>query len=280
MKKGSQPLERWPFLAWLILPIIVFWLSVSYLVGSKQPPAWVTEKLPQKNEPQPRQARQWGGNGLITFWFDDAWTSQFTVAFPILAKEQMKAALSVATSLVGYDQYLNWAQINRLQESGWEIASHTRSHGCQPEKMTLELIEKELKGSREDLEKRGLLADNFVTPCGSETPLLEDIVQKYYRSLRTSASGLNSLPVKKPYSLKIRVLHPNTSLEEIAGWLQEAQEKKGWLILALHQIDQSNQEYSFPPKKFKETVSIVKDSALSVVLPNQALNLTSLDASR
>jgi hypothetical protein len=114
---------RWPMLAWLVLPLLVFWLSVGYLVGRSQKPAWVTEKVTTDSKQvlsaqsyeavEPVGDFAWEGTGLVTFWFDDAWLSQYTVAFPLLEKYRVKAALSVATKMVGLEKYMSWAQIKR-----------------------------------------------------------------------------------------------------------------------------------------------------------------------
>lgn len=267
-------------LAWLVLPLLLFWFSIGYLVGQDQKPTWVTEKAPtaynlsSSGETTAQPDFEWQGSGLVTFWFDDAWLTQFTVAYPLLAKYQIPGALSVATQMVGLEKYMSWAQIKRLQAEGWEIVSHSHSHNCSPEMLTEAKIEDELLGSKKELEANGLLVESFVTPCGIEAPLLEASAQKYYLSLRTSGPGLNSLPISEPYRLKVRVLHPDTQLAEVVAWLEEARDQRAWLILVFHQVDLGGEEFSATPVLLKEIINKIQESGLPVVLPRQALKLS------
>ncbi len=96
----------------------------------------------------------------IIITFDDADESVYRYAFPILKSYGFKATLFVISDYVGkintwdanlgkiYSRHLNWEQIIKLSNEGWEIGSHTATHrdliGLSSEE-----VQKELQTSRE-----------------------------------------------------------------------------------------------------------------------------------
>lgn len=80
------------------------------------------------------------GDKHVIITFDDAYTSVFENAFPILDKYNFKATIFVITKFVGeynsWDYHFkkfrithcDWEQIKELRNKGWEVGSHTVSH--------------------------------------------------------------------------------------------------------------------------------------------------------
>ena len=76
----------------------------------------------------------------VIFTFDDASTSVFEFAFPLLTKYNFKASIFVITQFVGKPNrwdynflkkgygHCDWEQIRTLASKGWEVGSHTVSH--------------------------------------------------------------------------------------------------------------------------------------------------------
>jgi peptidoglycan/xylan/chitin deacetylase (PgdA/CDA1 family) len=282
-RSHQKPRQRFHLLSWLIIPIIGIWVFTAYLMGSRQSPAW--EIIPQTPQPQvlsahaptpPVSLYTWAGTGLVTFWLDDAWLSQFQTGFLLLDQQSYAAALSVPTGVIGQPNYMSWAHVKYLQDAGWEITSHTRSHSCEPDRMTPEQLTNELLGSQQDLQTYGLRADHFVTPCGQNSDQVTQIAKKYYLSLRTTNGGLNPLPVPDPYDLMGYSLTPDTTLTQIEDWLQSAKNEHLWLIIIIHQVDYSQDQYSTSPVFLNQVIHTVKTSGLPVVLPSQALQLVNL----
>src|SRR3989344_1526483 len=274
--EGTQFFVRFPMLAWLIVPFLGVFLAVNYLIGVTSQPQWVNQSsflVSSNEEEQVARSFQWEGEGLVTFWFDDAWESQYSVGLPILESKNFPAALAVPTHLVGAEAYMSWAQVRRVQHKGWEITSHTRNHSCDEHALTPEIVESELKGAKEDLDSQGVGSDHFVTPCGIQASIVKEVAKKYYLSFRTTEFGVNVLPLTDMYTITANSLEVNTSVDEVKEWIKEAEEKRGWLILVFHQIDESNSQYSISPFTLQEIVEAVSASKIQVVVPTEAMKV-------
>jgi peptidoglycan/xylan/chitin deacetylase (PgdA/CDA1 family) len=110
--------------------------------------------------------------------FDDAFASVYEHAFPILSSLGLPATVFAPTSFMSERQHLrwngidhwlqtqsaselcgmSWEDLGRLQEAGWEVGSHTRTH---PRLTSLNDTE-----MREELaESRREIAANLSAPC-------------------------------------------------------------------------------------------------------------------
>ncbi|MCL4384247.1 polysaccharide deacetylase family protein [Patescibacteria group bacterium] len=271
------------FISWLVIPVVLVWLSTNYLIGLNRQTKWQTENNPKESQAQIQSATdvideniqpiKWNGQGLVTIGFDDAWNSQFGVAYPILEARHLKATLAVPTGLVGDPDYMSWSQIRMLSHKGWEITSHTRNHSCNPTDMTDAYVSEELGGAKVDLKNHGIIANNFVSPCGVNTPNIINTAKEDYLSLRTSGDGYNDLPVTDPYGLKVQAVEWNTTPADVASWLATARNKKQWVIIVFHQIQNDQSKYATSIDKFTTMMDEVANSGLQVVLPTQALEL-------
>lgn len=217
------------------------------------------------------------GSGLVTFWFDDAWASQYTSGvIQLMDKEGWVGAISVPTGLISTRNYMTWDQLRKLQAKGWETTSHSVTHICDPKKYDDKTTAYELLESKRALESRKFRADYFVIPCGYNSRILPNVVafaRKNYLAYRRAGEQINPLPVVDPYDLTTFTVTDMTSEEDVKKWVSEAVRKKGWLILEFHQIDGRKLRYNVSVEMFKKILVIVKDSKLPVVLPTQALQV-------
>lgn len=226
----------------------------------------------------------WENTGLITLWFDDAWDTQFKVAFPLMEKEHFTGALSIPTKFICNKGAMTWNELRILQNNGWETTAHTISHQCDLKYYnTLEIITHELLGSKQILIGHGLRADQFVMPCGyggeyistmfiNEYPPIVETAEKYFSSYRTTNDvRINALPILDPYNLNAFQIRRKTTDSEIANQIEAAKLEKGWLILVFHQIEDSDMPLGITRDQFIKVLQMVKQSGLPVVLPSQVL---------
>lgn len=273
---------RMPFVAWILFPIAFVWFSVNYVAEFyDSSTSW--ERLERLTKDPGIEVRaesvnwevpelKWTGGGLITLWFDDAWYSQYRPTLNMLENYGFKAALSVPTELVGYDAYMTWPHVKKLQHLGWEISAHSRSHSCS-DNTTMEDAENQVSGSQWDLHSHNIDATFYVYTCGIVTEELNKVVKEKFLAARTVEWGLNPVPVKDPYNLKVIEINPDTSISQLSNLIREANTTNQWIILMFHQIDNEGQDYSSSPEQLERILKVIDESGVPVVLPTQVINI-------
>lgn len=140
----------------------------------------------------------------VVISFDDGIQSQYTHAFPALAKREWPAVLNLTVKSldegdVGVDQ------VEEMIASGWEIGSHTFTHA---DVSTLDEagLKREIGASRAELSERlGVPVDFFCYPAGAyDEDAIAAVRRAGYRGATTTEPGLGS--PKQRWTLKrIRV---------------------------------------------------------------------------
>ena len=90
---------------------------------------WIKEKKTFKMEELKNLNYTLPKNSIL-ITFDDGYKNNYTLAFPILKKYNMKATIFLNTKFIGKDEfYLNWDEIKEMYESGLvDFQLHTHSH--------------------------------------------------------------------------------------------------------------------------------------------------------
>jgi peptidoglycan/xylan/chitin deacetylase (PgdA/CDA1 family) len=126
----------------------------------------------------------------VVLTFDDAWADNHANALGPLSQHQLPATLYVPSRLLGQPGYMTRAQLLEMDDAGVTIGAHSRTHpdlrACTPEK-----LEREVRGSKEDLED--LLAKpvtSFAYPTGlTDERVLAAVVAAGFTSAVTTRPG-------------------------------------------------------------------------------------------
>ena len=140
--------------------------------------------------------------------FDDGFYDFYYYVYPLLKKYNLKAVLSVPTKyilddtnidtekrlsikhsdmiynpqVIEYAPFCTWQEIKEMSESGYvEIASHSINHSNLT-KLSLEEAEKEIKISKDIIEKKiEKECKTFTYPYGAFNNIVRENVKKYYK---------------------------------------------------------------------------------------------------
>ncbi len=140
-----------------------------------------------------------GDVNCFSITFDDALSSVYSNAFPVLDELGFTAEIFVVSDYVGKEslwdvnlgglskKHMNWDEVSKLAESGWSVGSHSCTHRDLT-RLTHDEIEEEARRSMEEIRKRtGKKPDFFSYPFGRTNENTAKIVQKCgYRGALTS----------------------------------------------------------------------------------------------
>lgn len=226
---------------------------------------------------------------IVTFISDDAQIQDYTILKPIFESENVPCVIAVpstnVTGQVGFNQMMTDEQMRELQELGWEICSHTRTHPSLSTITNEQQLEEEIGTPKKELESRGFKVTNFIYPFGSFNAKVKKLVRKYYRSAASVGFGAVNTQPYSTYELRRVSLgsffdqateteYANTNTFE--GYyklmIDEAIAKGGWVIFALHpgniSFDATQQEY------LRQTIQYAKTNQLPILTMDEALDLT------
>lgn len=207
---------------------------------------------------------------FVTICFDDAHRSVFTHALPVFQQYGLAATAYVPT--IGIDEkpywHMSWKQIIALQDSGWEIGSHSHTHASMTT-LSPEKIDEELRTSQSILAEHGIEAKTFAAPLGDNNDETIDGAKKYFIGQRGTERvrghqldlSLNELNVDS-YDISGIQLWYDYPLVKIKGLVDLAIEKKQWAVFYLHAISEGQTEdkdYKFDAQVLGMLVSYLKD---------------------
>ena len=102
---------------------------------------------------------------LITF--DDGYVDNYTNAYPILKKYNLKATIFIVTGFVSKRKgYLTWDQLREMEQNGITMQSHTVTHAPLPELPDDRIREELVESKRQAEEELGHPIEFIAYPTG------------------------------------------------------------------------------------------------------------------
>jgi glycosyltransferase involved in cell wall biosynthesis/peptidoglycan/xylan/chitin deacetylase (PgdA/CDA1 family) len=173
----------------------------------------------------PAQWLSWRATGIglpkkpVLFSFDDAYADLTKHAMPVLEQYGFQSAVFVISGQMGgktsWDglPIMTIEQIRHWAARGVEIGAHTRTH---PDLTAIpdELVYEEVKGSKDDLLKAGIMPLSFAYPYGLFNDRIQAAVNGVFPLAFTCEEGLNDLRTD-PLSLKRTMVQRGDTLVDI-----------------------------------------------------------------
>ena len=133
-------------------------------------------------------------SGDIALTFDDGFSSDFEIVFPLLQRMNTAATFFIVPDFVDKNGYMSWQNIKQLSDSGMEIASHSKTHQHLNTLSNKKLF-LEFKNSKMIIEQMiGQEVHSFAYPYGSCSKDTHKLAfQAGYKNVCNSKPGLCSL---------------------------------------------------------------------------------------
>lgn len=127
---------------------------------------------------------------MVVFTFDDGTTYDLQI-LELFNNKGIVGTTAITLNDIGRQSYyLKTEQIKLFKDSGWEIASHSKTGSFSDIRtLTDEQLDIELKDSKQGLIDLGFDVKNFLVPYGFIDDRVSKMAAKYYRSTRTSGGG-------------------------------------------------------------------------------------------
>jgi len=248
--------------------------SVSFDSGTENP-TWNSidweEKLEGKTSLYVQvnlssDGKNWDGwlrKGMVSFTFDDGYSSTYLDAFPILRKYGFPGVIYVINTSIyiaeaGNKGYVTLSMLHTLENAGWEIGGHSKSH-----KMLTTLSDEELRDEIAEsylyLKDNGFSVKGMAYPYGIYDQRVIDVASDYFEYAR-GFIGLDTstfdYPVYGKYALSW--VSSYESVSDLKALVDFAESHHKWVIFTFHQIDLND-------SKLESLVQYVKSKNVDVV---------------
>lgn len=209
--------------------------------------SWAAPAAPAAIPESPGETviHRWQGDALaaVSVTMDDGYANQRRYMAPMLTARGFRGTFYVVPGWLDSEDL--WSSWRKVSEAGHVIDSHTLNHvslvNLDPEQLTTEL-----RNSRNQI-RRHLGVDHGRTlayPYSHASPEVEAAVAEAgYEAAR--AGGDQTNPETPEDFYLVHSHHPlsGTDLKQMTGWVDEAIEEEGWLVLGVHGIFDPDQRY-------------------------------------
>jgi len=208
--------------------------------------------------------RQRAVTGLVSFVFDDTFSSQYTNAKPVFDSLGVVGSLAIVSDFVGSDtSYLSWAQLTNFQAAGWEIMSHSKTH-------TVRLYVTNEATIRAEMDlapfvQRGFVVNNFVWPWGDSGPVSRRIAFDYYRSCRGIEEAQNTSPLRT-YDLYSYAIDNTALSNSYKAAILTAKANNSWVTFYSHETTAA------VSNMLAQLITYAQANGVSIVTVNQGLD--------
>ncbi len=190
---------------------------------------------------------------LVVLSFDDAPASQYSVVAPLLKKFGFGATFFVCEFPPNYSDstlYMNWRQIKELDNMGFEVANHTRTHANVTKLSKAQFIN-ELSYIEDKCDSLGIeKPTNFAYPgYGLNLEILPFLNELGYRFARAGGSRAYNPLIDHPFLVPSWATDAENK-ETIMAALEQANNGK-IVVLTLHGVpDIEHPWVNTPPELF------------------------------
>ncbi|ARN73616.1 polysaccharide deacetylase family protein [Oceanicoccus sagamiensis] len=175
---------------------------------------------------------------LVSFTFDDVPVSAVTHGAKILEDNNVRGTYYVASGInPDGSSFLAPEHMYQLADAGHEIGCHTFHHTnlrWASGAATIADCSQNTQAIQKILPEYAI--KNFAYPFGSVGPRSKRVLRNLYTSMRTSDEGLNVGKTDLSHLRAVSLYSETFSREHILNILEQAIQKKAWLVFYTHDV--------------------------------------------
>ncbi len=214
---------------------------------------------------------------VVCITFDDHCLSVYENALPILDQYGFRATVFANTGRIGRPNKMTWTMLDSLKHQfNWEIGGHTLNHEMLSQ-LTYEQAEYTISTDFNNLAARGYNPKSFATTFGYCPVEFYDLINRYYRNIRTCFNSAMYRPIERTLVGSFNVTNEMTSRQIIDRVAQAMIEKENLVVYLFHEIDTQNLDYNnnCHPQVFAEAMARLHRMGVKVLPLDEALNYLS-----
>ena len=196
-----------------------------------------------------------GRKPLVTFIDDDGEVSVYSRLKPIFEARGVPCTIAIVSDWVGAKEtggqnreFMDREQILELQNLGWEVASHSKTHIALGDVDEVDIIRKEVRESKEKLLSLGFNVKNYVYPFGQENALVRKEIAKLYKvspiTNMVDNNNTNKAPLDNYRLMRVALgsFASIDTLEHHKSVIDKAIAENSWVIFMTHVWAQNEQK--------------------------------------
>ncbi|WP_289022050.1 polysaccharide deacetylase family protein [Desulfobacter postgatei] len=208
---------------------------------------------------------------IVSFTFDDAPLSSFTLAGEILEKHGFRGTYYVSAGLLEktteVGKIVSLGTIVEYRQRGHEIANHTYGHinseNCDPIDLIQNIQENKKKFD-------GIISSSFSYPYGAVNSAARFAARICTTSARGISSGINR-GIINPMDLRAVRIYNRLGIKNCLDMVSDCATHGGWLIFYTHDVCDNPSSYGCTPEQFNNLVQTVVSKNLTVLTVQQVM---------
>ncbi len=214
--------------------------------------------------------------GAVTFTFDDAWISQYSVVLPMLELAGIKGTFYITTEPIigGWSDFMTSQQVREISDMNHEIAGHTITHPHLTQLTTID-VNTELVNSKSYLENlTGKTVQSFAYPYGESNLSVRNLTSLagYSTGRGVDYDKLNASTTDK-FNLYSNCILRDTSIASIKKAIDDAKNNKQLYVICIHEVKVNGDQYSITPERLQEIIDYVKLTGIKTMTVKEAAKL-------
>jgi peptidoglycan/xylan/chitin deacetylase (PgdA/CDA1 family) len=203
---------------------------------------------------------------LVTFWFDDGASTDYTILRPLFAAQGEVGAISIVTDIADGGAALTWTQAHTMEDEGWEITNHSKSHNHLTS-YTEAQLESDIQDSITAFRNQGFDPKVYAYPYNAHNELVRRIMRKYFYAARANSDVVNPVTLEHYNLLSYDI--DSFNLTEIYELIDEAQRTNRWLIFYGHSggYDAGDQT------SLNTVIDYIQAAGIPIVTPTEGLDI-------